>query len=562
MALSSNVSGKKLIRAGDELDRLWGAGSMADTNLPAKITALQDAGYDGLVFTFASSDKSKGYNVMVGQWWNCAVRRTYGEFLPEVKAFKSVKHWGRIADNFSRTMPAVWSDTTNIRCQDWFNDDDWDVVLNNARVMARLIKDCGFKGIMLDTEQYHHHARGPWRFPWHYGSYADSGYKLVGETKPRAFAEVAAKVEERGRQYGEAISKEYPDVTLIVIPGMYEWAWSYGLRSRDGTLEMTYYGLYPAFLDGLLLGLDKRAAIIAGTERTYVDSQYKEMLVVRDAELRQAQVLSRYKDLARQRIRFSVGIWTDAGWGADRFSNTDVTVNQRDPDRHMHAVHNALAASDEYAWQWGEMGDWLSPDPTALMREYWRANVEGHKPQDLNWAPEPKWDMTDYSAHDAESAKGDAAFWVAAQRDGWRVAAELPDYWKFLFDTEMLMRYREYITGYDDRPWQLLSVLKCWQSQSVKCNGPAMYRTEFMVPADVAPASEEVVLAFAGFPPDDARTGWMDIHLNGKSYPMRHFIDVTDAIIPGKENLLVVRVINKSGPAGLSGHVKLLVRGE
>ena len=559
---SSEVSGKKLIRAGDDLDRMWGAGSMANADLPAKIAALQDAGYDGLVFAFASGDKSKGYNVMVGQWWNCAVRRTYEEFLPEVRAFQSVKSWGRITDNFTRTMPAVWSDTANIRCQDWFNDEDWDVVLNNARVMARLIKDCGFKGIMLDTEQYHHHARGPWRLPWYYRLYAESGYKLAGEAKPRAFAEVAGKVEERGKQYGKALSQEFPDLTLIVIPGMYEWAWRYALRSRNGTLEMTYYGLYPAFLDGLLLGLDKRATIIAGTEMTYVDSQYKEMLVVRDAELRQAQILSKYKDLARKRIKFSVGLWTDAGLGTDRFSNSDVTVNQRDPERHMHAVHNALAASDEYAWQWGEMGDWLSPNPTPLMKEYWKANVDGHKPRSLDWAPEPKWDMTDYSAYDADNAKKDAAFWADAHKDGWKVAAELPEYWKFLFDTETLQRYREYITGFDDRSWQYISVLRCWQSQSVKANGPAVYRTRFKAPADIDPTTQEVVLAFAGFPRDDAKNaGWMDVHVNGKGYPIGHMIEVTDSILPGKENSVVVRAINRSGPGGLTGHVKLLVRG-
>ncbi len=559
----SNVDGKKLIRAGDDLERMWGASSIAAADLPAKIAVLQDAGYDGLVFSIASSDKSKGYPVMTGQWWNCAVRRSYEEYVPEIKAFQSVKKWGRITDNFTRAMPAVWG--SNMKCQDWFSDEDWDVVLSNATVMAKVVKDCGLKGVMLDTEQYDHHAQGVWHYPWNYPLYAESGYKAAGEAKPKTFAEVAAKVEERGRQYGEAITKDFPDLTLIVIAGMYENAWTSALTtSKEFTLEKCTYALYPAFLDGLLQGLDKRAKIIAGTETTYLDSQYKEMLVIRDAELQQAQMLSKYKDLTRKRITFSAGIWTDAGWGADRFSNTDVAVNQRDPERHMHAVHNALAASDEYAWQWGEMGDWLSPTPTTLIKEYWKANVEGHNPQNLDWAPEPKWDMTDYSKYEADNAKADSAFWAEAKNGGWKIAVELPDYWKFIFDTETLVRYRgQWLSpDFDDRSWQYLSVLKCWQSQSVKANGPAVYRTRFKVPADIDPKTQEVVLAFAGFPPDDAKkTGWMDVHLNGKAYPIRHIIDVTDSIIPGKENFVGVRVINKSGPAGLTGHVKLMVRG-
>jgi len=562
----SNLTGKKLIRASEEIGNFWGAGSMAKADLPAKIAALQDAGYDGLVFSFASNDKSKGYGVMTGQWWNCAVRRTYDEFLPEIKAFKSVKNWGRITDNFTRTMPAVWSDTPNIKCQDWFNDEDWDVILNNARVMVRVIQDCGFKGVILDTEQYDHHAQGPWHFPWNYRLYAESGYKLAQEARPRTFAEVSAKVKQRGKQYGEALTKQFPDLKLIVIPGMYEIAWDRSITfpDGDGTLLGCDMSLYPAFLDGLLLGLDERATLIAGTEKTYLDSQYKNMLVVRDAAKRQALMLSTVPELARERITFSVGIWTDAGYGEDRFSNTDVRVNHRDPERHKHAVHNALAASDEYAWQWGEMGDWLSPNPTPLIREYWKANVDGHKPQNLDWEPEPKWDLTDYTAYDQDMARKDAAFWAERETEGWQVAVELPLYWKFRFDTELLLRFRDYLgVTTNDTGWPLISVLKCWQSQGTKANGPAVYRIKFVAPENLDPDRQEIMLAFGGYSAGTSlgsASSWMDVTVNGVGIPMQSLVDVAKQIKPGQSNLVAVRVINRAGPAGLIGHVKLLVR--
>ena len=561
---ASNVAGKKLIRASEEIASFWGAPSVAETDLPAIIDALQDAGYDGLVFSFASHDRSKGYHVMTGQWWNCAVTRTYEEFIPEVKAFQSVTHWGRITDNFTRTMPAVWSDTPNIKCQDWFNDDDWKIVLNNARVLARVAKDCGLKGIMLDTEHYPHHAEGPWRFPFNYQRYASSGYGLGGEKQPRSYEECVAKVRERAIQYARAITEEFPDLTLFVIPGLYEVTWEdMTLRNPGRRLSESWTeSLYPAFVDGLLLGLDERAKIVAGTETTYAQSQYKDMLVARDAAREQSLILSSCPELARKRITFSAGIWTDSGWGNPRFSNTDVTANRSDPDRHMHAVHNALAASDEYAWQWGEMGDWLSPNPTSLIREYWKANVEGHQPQDLAWEPAPKWDMTDYADYDRNMAEKDAAFWTDAEKDGWRVALDLPLYWHFFFDTEQLaccgMQMELF---YDESAWPLISTLKCWQSQSVKANGTAIYRLRFRTPADLDPQKQEIVLAFGGFPPDDAaRTGRMDVRLNREQYPMQHLIDVSKSIKPGEENMLAVRVINKSGPGGLAGHVRLLVR--
>ncbi|MFH0965062.1 MAG: hypothetical protein V2A58_13765, partial [Planctomycetota bacterium] len=561
---ASNVAGKKLIRASEEIGSFWGAKSLAEADLPAKIAALQEAGYDGLVFSFASHDRSKGYHVMTGQWWNCAVRRTYEEFEPEVKAFQSVADWGRITNNFTRTMPAVWSDSANIKCQDWFSDEDWEVVLGNARVLAQVAKECGLAGIMLDTEQYAHHGRGPWRFPFNYKLYAESGYKLAGEETPRSYEECEAKVRERAREYGEAITGVYPDVVFFVIAGLYEVAWSnMVIRHPGGNIEESEEALYPAFVDGILAGLDERAKIVAGTESTYAQSQYKDMLMARDAALEQALCLSAEPEVARRRITFSAGIWTDSGWGPKRFSDTDVSANQRDPERHLHAVHNALAASDEYAWQWGEMGGWLSPNPTPLIGEYWKANLAGHAPQDLAWEPVPKWDMTDYSDYDRAAAEKDAAFWKEVDKGGWRVAADLPVHWHFFFDTEQLIRFgRQMELTYDESAWPLLSVLRCWQSQSVKANGAALYRVRFNAPADLDPEKQEIVLALGGFPPDDVeRTGWMDVSLNRKGYPIRSLIDVSKSIRPGEENVLVVRVINKAGPGGLAGHMKLLVRG-
>lgn len=41
--------------------------------------------------------------------------------------------------------------------------------------------------------------------------------------------------------------------------------------------------------------------------------------------------------------------------------------------------------------------------------------------------------------YDAEMTEKDAAFWNRKENEGWEVAAELPIYWRFLFDTEFLL---------------------------------------------------------------------------------------------------------------------------
>ena len=48
-----------------------------------------------------------------------------------------------------------------------FSDEDWNILLANVRLQARVARECGFKGILLDTEQYvGHHARGAWHLPF------------------------------------------------------------------------------------------------------------------------------------------------------------------------------------------------------------------------------------------------------------------------------------------------------------------------------------------------------------------------------------------------------------
>ena len=383
----NRAAGKKLLRVASELvSRLLEARSVSEADLPAKVKAWQDTGLDGLIFNVAYHDSAKGPIRAHGQWWNI-VPLKYEEFIPEIKAFQAVEDWGRLTDNFLWSSIAVWGSGT---CQDWFSDEHWKAVLNNVRIQARVARECGFKGILLDTEQYLHHGRGPWRLPFSYKYYAvTGGYELAGEAEPRSFAECAAKVRERARQYAEAITAEFPDLVLLVIPGLYECALPHGVP-RPGDTTPIYKNpqpLYPAFCDGLLLGLDERAAIVAATESTYGKTLYKDMLVARDACKERSVRLSTVPELARRRISFAAGVWAEAG---RRWSDTDVSVNQRDPETHKHALHSALAASDRYAWLYGEKSKFLSTAPTPLMREYFQANIEAHQAQDLFWEPKGK----------------------------------------------------------------------------------------------------------------------------------------------------------------------------
>ena len=556
----SNVAGKKLIRGARETRHV--SQEMMEIEDPAKkaaflqekVASWQDKGIDGVMFFLHHA-----------RWWQVP-GPTYDELKPEIDAFKSVKDWGRLTDNFMWTYSTLWVDG---KVPDWFSDEDWEGVCANTRLAGRVSKECGFKGILLDWEQYGGRGHGVWKYPFWYKRYADEGYKTVGEAAPKSFLEVAAKVRQRGREYAEALTTAYPEIVFMVAASLYADSYREAVTETGGDLRAGSCALTPAFVDGLLLGLGERATLVSAFEWTYLDSTYQDMLMARDLALRQSLVLSTVPELARRRITLTTAIWTDAGWGDDRFSPTDVRANQRDPERHKHAAHNAMAASDKYAWLYGGM-PWITAEATPLMRQYWQANIDAHEPMDLSWQPVPKWDLTDYGGHDRRMAEQDAALWARLEAEGWTVALELPVYWHFRFDTQLQIRYKKHWyrpnNDLDFSAWPLISTLKCWQSQGTRANGVGIYRVRFDAPAELDPERQEIVVAWGGFsagpsPGPGLRPEIIALMNTRKGLGMKSGLtDVSEVIKPGESNQLCVRVINHAGPAGLMGHVKLLVR--
>ena len=240
-------------------------------------------------------------------------------------------------------------------------------------MQARIAKECGFKGILLDTEQYEgHSASGVWHIPFSYLNYQEADYQKAGEATPRPFPEAAAKIRQRGEEYARAVCDEFPGLTLFVIPALYEWP----LRLGEGPLEDNHNGLYPAFLDGLLLGLDENAAMLSGNENTYSKTRYVDIARARKAYDEALERLCHAPAHIKDKMSFAPGIWVDSGrvW-----SDTDVKINARTPAEHREAVSNAFRVSGKYAWLYGESSFFLIKPPTPLMREYFKANIDAHE---------------------------------------------------------------------------------------------------------------------------------------------------------------------------------------
>ncbi|MFN5850484.1 MAG: discoidin domain-containing protein [Pirellulaceae bacterium] len=160
--------------------------------------------------------------------------------------------WGHCTDNF------LWygvSNFPNMRSEDGDraypvdpdSSDHWKTVVGNAAIGARVAREAGLRGFLVDTEQYTKYPSGERpEFPWGLGD---------------------AKVwKERGREWIEAVQKEYPEIEL-------QFFFSWGDEHR---VWPHYQNLVP-FMNGVLAGIRPPARIIHAFESTFWYGQAREV---------------------------------------------------------------------------------------------------------------------------------------------------------------------------------------------------------------------------------------------------------------------------------------------
>ena len=82
----------------------------------------------------------------------------------------------------------------------WFNDSEWENLVSNYAVLARLARNTGFKGLSIDVEQY-------WK--------GKEQFQYKAEEDGPSYEKACEKARERGRAFMNAIAREYPGITYI-----------------------------------------------------------------------------------------------------------------------------------------------------------------------------------------------------------------------------------------------------------------------------------------------------------------------------------------------------------
>jgi hypothetical protein len=234
---------------------------------------------------------------------------------------------------------------------DWYDDDDWRVVLQHAAFMARAARAGRSRGLMFDPEPY---GASPW-------TYAQQAHATV-----HTFGEYEVVVRERGRAFMRALQQEYPGLDVLTF-----YSYSYFLRAgaapdlkaRETALKNQAWGLLPAFLDGMLDVADSDTHIIDGQAQSYY-SERPEDFAKGAADVRERAfpyVGSELWDKYARHVEGGQPLYWDWIFGYFKRptpSLGDGSSSERRARLAEHHAYYAMKSADRYVWVYSEKMNW------------------------------------------------------------------------------------------------------------------------------------------------------------------------------------------------------------
>lgn len=297
------------------------------------ISEMEKTPFDGCVFhvNYRKADGSAGSFT-----WECWGNRTFRE--EELKdAVDNLKNtrFQSFTHNFMR-FNVTPGDI------DWF--DDFTPIITNARLAARVARQCGIKGLLFDIEQYNSQL-------FNYAKQRDSA--------ARSWDEYAEQTRLRGREVMEAFQSEYPGVTIFLTFGYcLPWAQMDGKRS----LAEVSYGLLAPFLDGMLDAVNTeppRPVIVDGCELAYSykdTSRFAKTYRMMTEDM--LKIVNADVEKYRAIFSFGFGVWMDNGWRQNGWDTENFSKNFYTPEEFGATLSAALKTSDEYVWIYTETPRW------------------------------------------------------------------------------------------------------------------------------------------------------------------------------------------------------------
>ena len=349
----------------------WGWDEPDQTFLTTHVAMMERKPFDGVVLHLTVPGASS--QLANFSWHLVDHRYQWDDLQPAVEELKAVP-FRLFQHNFLR----VNLNSTD-RPLDLLDDGAWETLLANLRLAARIARDGGLRGFMVDPEAYA--ARDPEDGRPRLNAFDYSRRAVRGAS----FEIYRSAALQRGRQSAAILGDTAPVLVLL-----FAFAYSFPCYSSKPQGEQAY-GLLPAFVDGILVAKPREMMVVEGHEPSYPYRhcyQFQEAYRRLRAECRRlSSVPQRYDD----ELRIGFGIWMDNGSGrpcapyrkegkpcpwADPNLYSEEARHRVDPHLFQQTVASALDLTDQYVWIYSEEPRWWTsarPDGENLPAEFVQA---------------------------------------------------------------------------------------------------------------------------------------------------------------------------------------------
>ncbi|MAE66894.1 MAG: hypothetical protein CMJ18_21765 [Phycisphaeraceae bacterium] len=310
-------------------------------HLNRQIRNVERPPFDGMVITINHADRFYKDGLCH------EVRWTEQEMQPVYDALASIE-WKAYTHNFIAVFAGESHLGKDRRARmDWFNDEHWDNVLHNLRLLTRAAVAGKCVGLLFDPETYH-------RTVWNYYPNPRRRQKAAEHFGTKSYDEYFDQVRRRGAQYMEVIQSEMPE---CVIFNAY-----LAIRIGPSTTAQSIYGFYHAFLNGMLDAAGPGITFVDGNESSYsyktkadFDRGYSD---IRHRKLAYIAPENRRKYNAQ--VQAAPALFMDEIFGIGKMRRWTGT-HMAYPDRvrlFEECLVHAMDASDEYVWIYAEKMNW------------------------------------------------------------------------------------------------------------------------------------------------------------------------------------------------------------
>ena len=233
---------------------------------------------------------------------------------------------------------------------DWLSDKDWAQTERSAALIAGAASAAGLRGVMFDVEPY---LLSPW------------DYRQQPGANTLSFAQMETRVRARGAAMMRVMQREYPALEFYSLFLLSANSYDLGgppaeLRQR---LEGSTYGLWPAFVNGMLEAAGPGVRLVEGNEPAYYYLHAGEFERSRN-EVRQAALpLIAAENRARYAAQVGMGqaVFADGVlnlWKSPRFCGYYFASDAERQQTLSHNIVQALRNTDEVAWFYNENANW------------------------------------------------------------------------------------------------------------------------------------------------------------------------------------------------------------